>query len=163
MYIDFQITMKDHSDDRKDSTKVQKLFPKTDADGAHDSKIKKCMRSTFGFACAIGFSAALTVGACSAQALGGLVPPFELKCLSIVPEKRQIIWLMLVALASSSFNGFYYTSVVYLSVGTIGGLQPSLGLIFVALATLALDRQCPWHVVVASVICIHGVLLVTQP
>lgn len=173
--------MEAHCDEVDATNEIRWLFEEAIDAEEHQFPPKSIADMLWGTTNAIGHVIALASSLCCAQALGGIVPPFELnawrylaqfafvlpiissKCISLIPEKKDAIWLILVALCYISFNLSYYTSALYLPVGTVGGMLPSMMIIIVTIVTLVLDRQCACHVAVASVTCIVGVLLVTQP
>ncbi len=77
-----------------------------------------------------------TISVGCAQALGGIIPPFELnlwrylaeflmvaplvlKRNLVIPEKRHVVWIVVVCVASWAFNILLYTASTYLPLGTV--------------------------------------------
>ena len=122
-----------------------------------------------------------TVGLSCAQALGGIIPVFELNLwrfmcqlllvlaliipqgMHILPQKKHVMYLIGRCLHASWYNSMVFTAVLYLPVGTQAGLQESFTMIFTGLIAVILWRKCELPVMCAVVICIIGIILVTQP
>ena len=128
----------------------------------------------------VGVVAAPVTGAC-AQALGGVVPPFELnlwryvaelvlitpfflaKSRDFKPERSQVKWLLLAALMSSSYNVCFYTAALYLPLATQSGLASVFSLIILSVVTLTADRKCTIPLAVAVLLVLTGAIFMTQP
>ena len=128
----------------------------------------------------VGVVAAPVTTAC-AQALGGVVPPFELnlwryvaelvlitpfflaKSRDVKPECSQVKWLLLAALMSSSYNGCFYTASLYLPLATQSGLASVFSLIILSVVTLTADRKCTIPLAVAVLLVLTGAIFMTQP
>ena len=118
---------------------------------------------------------------CFAQALGGYVPEFELnlwryscqfviitplvvwKKFNIRPQWDHLPWLGLLCLAYNTASITYYGASVYLPAGTLGCVCPSLVIVVVASFTCFITRGCKMFVTVSAILCITGMVLITQP
>ena len=134
-----------------------------------------------GYICAFGVVVSVVGGTSCAQALGGIIPPFELSAMryisqftvafplvvinnvSVVPPRRHIPWVAVSCVLSSVYNVLFYTASVYLPIGTMGGAEQSLILIIVSVIGSILVLDCKLHITVAVILCSIGVILVSQP
>ena len=124
---------------------------------------------------------ACPLSAACAQALGGVVPPFELnlwryvaelvlitpvflaKGRDVKPERNQVKWLLLAALMSNSYNVCFYTASLYLPLATQSGLFGVSSLITMSLVALVADRKCTIPLAVAVSLVLPGAIFLTQP
>ena len=121
------------------------------------------------------------IGTSCAQALGGVIPPFELnlwrflaeltlllpvvsvKCINVIIERKYIVWIAVRCICLCISNLLLFTAAIHLPVGTLAGVQDSSLLILSAVITSVISRKCKIHVMCAVVICITGIILVSQP
>ena len=122
-----------------------------------------------------------TVGFSCAQALGGLIPPFELNFwrflfqlimvllviishrITVFPENKHIVFLTYRCLEASWYSILIFTSVLHLPVGVQGGVQDSVMLTVTFLIGLIVWRECELPVVSAVGMCVAGIICVVQP
>lgn len=138
-------------------------------------------RNVFGYSCTLIAVVGCVLGTCCAQALGDLVPPFELnmwrylaqlivatpvaiyKWRIIIPQKKHIPWFIVLCISSMAYSICYYTASSKLPLGTLGGMTPSLILIFMAVLTLVFLRNFSVSTGISVGLCIIGIMLITQP
>ena len=134
-----------------------------------------------GYACAFLSMFFNSTSLCFAQALGGYVPEFELnlwryacqfviitplvvwKRFNIRPQWDHLPWLGLLCLAYNTGSITYYGASVYIPAGTLGCVCPSLVIVLVASVTCFITRGCKMFVTVSVILCITGMVLITQP
>ena len=121
-----------------------------------------------------------TASAC-AQALGEVVPPFELnmwrhlaelvlvtplffiKGCEVKPEWSDVMWLLLASLMSSSYNLFYFTASLYLPLAAVSGMDGTFALVILSLVTLVFDRKCTTPLALSVFLALAGTISITQP
>ena len=129
--------------------------------------------------CVVVVSTAASV--CCAQALGGLIPQFELnmwrffahlliispfaivKKISLVPSKEDVPWIGIICLMYNFYNILYFGSTIHLPLGTISGVSRSLILIIVSLVTLTMFKECTLTIALSCSLCTLGMVFVSQP
>lgn len=134
-----------------------------------------------GFACAFFSMFLHAVSTGFAQALGGYIPDFQLnfwrftaqfvtvapvilfKSWDVRPQWKHVPWMVVVGGAYNIANYTYYGSSAHIPAGTLGGLVPSLVIVFTSAVTLAITKECKLHVTVSAILCLAGVILLTQP
>lgn len=157
---------------------AHQLFKDVSDDGAENSH-SSSKRSAYIALFSVPICVATSLS--SAQALGGIVPAFELNALrfvaeltivipmiiskrdSIKHERKHLPWLCLVSLMSSIWNICYFSASTHLPVGTLSGMFNGFVLAITALISLFVLRNCAAHLVVAVLICTAGTILLVQP
>ena len=94
-----------------------------------------------------------------------LVSPFLIginRC-DIRVERESIGWLALAAISLTAASYANYGSVYYLPLGVSTGMVNSFILILNFVISSVRERFVCWYDLVASVLCVSGVTLVTQP
>ena len=115
------------------------------------------------------------------QALGRTIPKFELnmwrfvlqsllvtpiilsKRLTLRFDKKYIPDVFIICLMYNIYNGCFYTATTYLPLGTIAGTNNAFILIIVAVVTVLLYKECTFYTAWSVVICVTGMILITQP
>ena len=116
-----------------------------------------------------------------AQALGGIIPKFELNMwrfvlqpLLVLPiihckrlplrfHRNNIPDVVIICIMYNTYNGLFYTATTYLPVGTIGGIYDAFVIIIVAMVTVVISKQCAFYTACSVVLCITGMILISQP
>ena len=122
-----------------------------------------------------------TISVCCAQALGGLIPEFELnmwrflahllmvspvaivKKISMLPSREDALWIGIISLMYNLYNMFYYQSTIHLPVGTISGISCGLTLIFISVVTVTMFKECTLPIALSCGLCILGMVFISQP
>lgn len=118
---------------------------------------------------------------CSAQALGGFVPTFQLNllrfgCLFIcvipiviyrrrpfAPRRVLLIYLGVYCASVIADSITYYEASIYVPVGTLGRIEASCLIVLTALTSLVNERKFRVVVLIAVLLCISGIVLLVQP
>ena len=123
-----------------------------------------------------------TIGLASAQILDKSIPHSELngfrfvsqfaiivpfvaglrKC-DIRVEKKDIGWVSLAAVVVTVISYTHYGSAYYLPLGVATGLTWSICLICNCIISFGSRRTIIWSEAIAAVLCISGIMMVTQP
>ena len=123
-----------------------------------------------------------TIGLASAQILDKSVPHSELngfrfvsqfaiitpfvaglrKC-DIRVEKKDIVWVLLASVVTTVISYTHYGSAYYLPLGVATGLTRSICLICNCIISCGSRRAVIWSEAIAAVLCISGIMMVTQP
>ena len=169
------------SEDHNRSDETSHLFK--DAPEDKDESTDKSSLGRYLIGTVVLLVAVLTfpVTTACAQALGGVVPPFELnlwrylaelvlitplflaKGRDVKPERSQVMWLLLAALMSSSYNVCYYTASLYLPLATQAGVSGALNLVILSLLLLAVQRTCTIRLALAVSVALLGTVCIIQP
>ena len=147
--------------------------------GDEEENKRICDAVSMTMLCAMVFST--TVSVCCCQALGGLIPQFELnmwrfaahliiispitivKKISVIPSKEHITWIGIICLMYNFYNIFYFESTTHLPLGTIAGVSRGATLIIVSLVTVTLFKECTSTVALSCSLCTLGMFFVSQP
>lgn len=123
--------------------------------------------------------AATSVG--SSQALGGLVPTFQLNllrfgiiwlCVAVVivckrlyvrPQSSHLVYLGMYCLTYVIGNALTYESSIYLPVGIICGLHVCIVLILTTVITTVVQRRIQSEAVSSALLCVTDIVLMIQP
>ena len=115
------------------------------------------------------------------QALGRIIPQFELNMwrfalqpffvLPIIHCKKMplrfprnnIPDVVFICLLFNIYNAFFYTATTYLPLGTISGIHSAFILVIVAIVTVVISKECSFYTVCSVVLCITGLILISQP
>ena len=115
------------------------------------------------------------------QALGRVIPKFELNMwrfvlqpFSVLPiilckqltfkiDRKHIPDVVIICLMYNIYNGVFYTATTYLPLGTISGINNAFILIMVAIVTVVISKECTFYKACSVVLCITGMLLISQP
>lgn len=136
-----------------------------------------------GYLSAVLSTLATVVGISFAQALGGIIPPFELnlfrfvaefllvvpivwyKGISVIPDKKYILWITLLSSFSCILNICVYTAALFLAVGEMGAIDVAFVIIITGIVTLAGAGagDCSKRLILPSALCLVGIIFLTQP
>jgi drug/metabolite transporter (DMT)-like permease len=84
------------------------------------------------------------------------------KC-DVQVEKKSIVWIVLAAILLTALSYCYYGAVYYLPLGVATGIISSLVLILNYVISCIVTKSIEWYMFIASILCVLGVLMVTQP
>ena len=166
------------ADDKTDSTY---LFHDTkdgeEATGDTEGNKMSCDVFNLNTLCMVVIFSAISV--CCAQALGGLIPEFELNMwrflahllivssvaivrkIPVIPSREDVPWIGIICLMYNFYNIFYYTSTIHLPLGTIAGVSRGLTLLIVSAVTMYKERT--FSLTLSCGLCILGMLFMSQP
>ena len=122
-----------------------------------------------------------TISVCCAQALGGLIPEFELNMwrflahlltispaaivrkISVLPSREDALWIGIISVMYILYNMFYFQSTIHLPLGTIAGISRGLTLICVSMVTVTMFKECTLSMTLSCGLCILGMVFISQP
>ena len=122
-----------------------------------------------------------TISVCCAQALGGLIPEFELNMwrflahlliispvaivrkISVLPSREDALWIGIISFMYILYNMFYFQSTIHLPLGTIAGMSRGLTLICVSMVTVTMFKECTLPITLSCGLCILGMVFISQP
>ena len=152
-----------------------------DADGDKDTKPKSTIAILFGYLCGIIAATGYTASLACAQALGGLVPIFELNLwrfginlivvvFIMVPcrldpriPRKQIVPLFVIANSAFASNTFLYEAAKYLPLTGTSVIYFSVALVASYIAEVLFQRKCSIPSTLAVMMAMAGLVLVLQP
>ena len=162
--------------------KSQDHFKSDSDDGAAENTPQLSKKYTLGiYMWLIAVTVLECVSVACAQALGGVIPHLELnlwrysaqmtlvlpaiivKHINVLPEKGYTLWIGCRCVANNITNIGLFTSTLYLAIGTTEGLESSTVLILAAIVGGIILRECQFHVAFAVMVCVTGIILVSQP
>jgi drug/metabolite transporter (DMT)-like permease len=153
------------------------------SDSDTDSDNNKIRTNTFwGYALGCICMLLATTSLASSQALDQFVPHSELnglrftaqiamisplvighnKC-DVQVERKSIGWLVVASLLLTLSSYCHYGAVYYLPLGVSSGITCSLVLITNNVISCIVTKSTKWYVLVASITCLLGVIMTTQP
>ena len=129
------------------------------------------------------FSALLLVpvGIGCIQALGDIIPPWQLNLWRFTPQlllslpllfcrgtapcvaRAAVPYVCVVCVGINILNWTIFASSRYLPAGTLTGIHSTIYLTVTAFVTVAIYRECPGYSVLAVMHCIAGSILIAQP
>ena len=115
------------------------------------------------------------------QALGGIIPEFELntwrfalqpliifpitvcKKLPLSIDRKHIPDVAIICFMLNIYNVFMFTSTTYLPLGTFSAINNASILLIIALVTVIISKECAFYTACSVVLCITGTILISQP